>query len=338
MFLGAPEPALVSEAARAIYDRPIEAALPALAAPLAAKRSTSRRSGDALAANHRLRGADQAAAVAAIAFDIRRARRTPRGRPRGAGRLGGALGPRSPAWPLVADRAGDADLAASPLRGQEAKLLSGPAAVQRAAVKAAVALGVERRRAVAGRNRAGQRPLLGLAGRGARRLGKVASSAGRRGRAAFARRPFSARAADCAGTARRNESRVGRGGALQVAARRHHRGASGRPGDAGQDRAAGRRCRARGLADQADLRRGSAPRSSSICSRRRPDANRRRSPGSSPSSKPRGPQGMSRWPNIASRCTAATRSGARKSSSRGPTCRASVATRSATAAAKWGPT
>lgn len=142
MFLAAAEPALVAEAARAIYDTPIEAALPALAALVGREEIDEPTFRRALAANHRLRGGSQAAAVAAMALDSAapESRRVaalealadwaaPAGRDRVLGRW----------WPLEPV---SAEIAALPLRGQEGRLLSGPAAVQRAAVKAAVALGL----------------------------------------------------------------------------------------------------------------------------------------------------------------------------------------------------
>jgi len=139
-FLKSPEPALVAEAARAIYDTPIAAALPALAGLVGNENLDEPTYLRALAANHRLRGAEQAAAVAAVALrhNAAEARRVaalealadwaaPSGRDRLLGRW----------WPMEHV---DAQGAAQALRGHEAELLDGPEAVQRAMVKAVVAL------------------------------------------------------------------------------------------------------------------------------------------------------------------------------------------------------
>lgn len=142
MFLASAEPALVAEAARAIYDAPIEAALPALAALVAREELDEPTFLRALAASHRLRGAEHAAAVAAVALrpDAADARRVAAlealadwAAPGGRDRLLGRWWPMAPVEP---------QFAAAPLQGHEAELLSGPDAVQRAAVKTVVALGL----------------------------------------------------------------------------------------------------------------------------------------------------------------------------------------------------
>jgi quinoprotein glucose dehydrogenase len=142
MFLSATEQSLVAEAARAIYDVPINAALPELAALLTRDDLDEPTFARALAANHRLRSAEQAAAIAALALrpDTPVARRVlalealadwpaPSGRDR-------VLGMWRPMEPVPAE------VAAGPLHGQEAALFAGPPAVLRAAVRAATALGL----------------------------------------------------------------------------------------------------------------------------------------------------------------------------------------------------
>jgi quinoprotein glucose dehydrogenase len=141
-FLSAAEPLLVAEAARAIYDLPIAEALPELAEQVARDDLDDATFGRALAANHRLRGHAQAAAVAAVALrrDAPAARRVAAletladwPAPAGRDRLLGL-------WRPLA-RVG-AEVAAEPLRGHEAALFAGPPEVQRAAVRTVAALGL----------------------------------------------------------------------------------------------------------------------------------------------------------------------------------------------------
>jgi quinoprotein glucose dehydrogenase len=142
-FLDDPEPALVLEAARAIYDVPIEPAFPKLAALLRRPIASEPLGYRVLNANFRLGAADNAAAVAAFAAradapaKLRAealAELADWAKPAGRDRVMGLWRPLAPRPP---ERAADA------FRGVAGAVFAGPEEVRKQAVQTATKLGVK---------------------------------------------------------------------------------------------------------------------------------------------------------------------------------------------------